>query len=231
MNRAAAGHRCATTATSRTSVRSGWPRRSAAGPGERVLDLLRRPRRQGDRPGRRRAPPWWPPTSRPARVGLVVAQRRGARAGARPPRRRGGRRRRAAVPARRRSTRSSSTRPARASASLRRRADARWRIQPDDVDELAELQRALLDRGPRAGAPGRRARLQRVHARPRPRPSRIDEWLAATRPDVEALAPPASRGRRCGRGALLLPQAAGTDGMYLLRLRVPDGLSAGRLSP
>ena len=47
--------------------------------------------------------------------------------------------------------------------ALRRRPDARWRIEPDDVDHLAELQRRLLDRRLRPGPPGRRDRLQRVH--------------------------------------------------------------------
>ena len=46
----------------------------------------------------------------------------------------------------------------------------------------------------------------------------VDEHLAAARPDLTAL--PALDGpwQAHGRGALLLPQAAGTDGMYVLRL-------------
>ena len=49
----------------------------------------------------------------------------------------------------------------------------------------------------------------------------IDEWAASARPDLEALEPPGEPWGPWGRGALLLPQAAGTDGMCLLRLRVP----------
>ena len=111
--------------------------------------------------------------------------------------------------------------------ALRRRADARWRIVRAEVERLSDLQR--LD-GPRGACPSREAgwhvRLQRLHsprcwwsrpavlvdghiargASPRwfPSPCRAPPW------EFDA-----------GRGALLLPQAEGTDGMYLLRLRVP----------
>ena len=52
----------------------------------------------------------------------------------------------------------------------------------------------------------------------------LDQWLAATRPEIEALDPPGEPWAPLGRGGLLLPQAAGTDGMYLLRLRVPGSV-------
>ncbi len=61
--------------------------------------------------------------------------------------------------------------------ALRRRADARWRIEPNDVRELARLQAQLLDVGGDARAARWAARLQRVHAarrrvgRPRRRPT------------------------------------------------------------
>ena len=44
-----------------------------------------------------------------------------------------------------------------------------------------------------------------------------DTW----HPDLQALPPPGDPWRPWGRGALLLPQAAGTDGMFVLRLRAP----------
>ena len=50
----------------------------------------------------------------------------------------------------------------------------------------------------------------------------VDGWIADEAPDVVALDPPGEPWRPHGRGALLLPQAEGTDGMYVLRLRVPD---------
>ena len=46
---------------------------------------------------------------------------------------------------------------------LRRRPDARWRVQPGDVPRLAGLQRRLLTAAVPLVRPGRRPRLQRVH--------------------------------------------------------------------
>jgi hypothetical protein len=42
--------------------------------------------------------------------------------------------------------------------------------------------------------------------------------LATTHPNFEALPPPGTPWEPLGRGALVLPQAADTDGMYVLRL-------------
>jgi 16S rRNA (cytosine967-C5)-methyltransferase len=47
----------------------------------------------------------------------------------------------------------------------------------------------------------------------------IDDWLAASHPELEALPPPDGPWRPHGRGALLLPQAADTDGMAIFRYR------------
>ena len=49
----------------------------------------------------------------------------------------------------------------------------------------------------------------------------IDEWLAAELPAFAALPAPGEPWTTVGRGARLLPQVAGTDGMYVLRLRAP----------
>ena len=47
----------------------------------------------------------------------------------------------------------------------------------------------------------------------------VDEWAVGALPAFAALARPRAPWRPHGRGALLLPQAAGTDGMYVLSLR------------
>lgn len=47
----------------------------------------------------------------------------------------------------------------------------------------------------------------------------IAEHLAAARPDLEPEPPPEGPWQPHGSGARLLPHAADTDGMYLLRLR------------
>ena len=54
----------------------------------------------------------------------------------------------------------------------------------------------------------------------------IDAWAAGAFPSVRAIPGPGAPWRPHGRGALLLPTAAGTDGMFLLLLR-----DSGRLPP
>jgi 16S rRNA (cytosine967-C5)-methyltransferase len=100
---------------------------------------------------------------------------------------------------------------------LRRRPDARWRIGPGDVTDLAQLQRELLDEGVALVAPGGLL-VYSVCTLTRAETVDIDDWLAITHPGLEALPPPDAPWEPLGRGALLLPQAADTDGMYVLRL-------------
>jgi len=101
--------------------------------------------------------------------------------------------------------------------ALRRRPDARWRIEPGDVGRLAELQRRLVDEAARAVAPGG-VLVYSVCTLTSAETLAVDEHLADSRPDLVALPVPEGPWRPHGRGALLLPQAAGTDGMYVLRL-------------
>jgi 16S rRNA (cytosine967-C5)-methyltransferase len=103
---------------------------------------------------------------------------------------------------------------------LRRRPDARWRAQPPDVARLAVLQRGLVDAAARLVAPGG-VLVYGVCTLTEAETLGIDEHLAATRPDLEALDAPGAPWRGHGRGALLLPQDADTDGMFVLRLRRP----------
>ncbi len=49
---------------------------------------------------------------------------------------------------------------------LRRRPDARWRVQPSDVDDLAALRARAPRRRHGRGTPGRSPRLLRLHADP-----------------------------------------------------------------
>ena len=131
------------------------------------------------------------------------------------------------APARRApSTGCCSTRPCSGIGVLRRRPDARWRLQPEAIAELAALQRDLL-----------------AAAAPLVRPGGILVYSVCTLTTEEThrrrrlgrRAPPrlhrASRRRAHpwtphGRGALLLPQAAGTDGMFVLALRAPRSAEA-----
>jgi len=105
---------------------------------------------------------------------------------------------------------------------LRRRPEARWRLSPSDVDQLAALQRELVAAAVGRLRPGG-VLAYCVCTLTREETTDIDDWIAATypalTPDPGAL--PGPPWRPHGRGALLLPSAAGTDGMFLLSLTGP----------
>ncbi|MFM8861762.1 MAG: transcription antitermination factor NusB, partial [Acidimicrobiia bacterium] len=105
--------------------------------------------------------------------------------------------------------------------SLRRRPDARWRIGPDDIGGLVELQRTLLDRAVHLVRPGGEVVFS-VCTITVAETLGIDEWVAEAHPSMTAFDAPGAPWEPLGRGALLLPQTAGTDGMYVLRLRRAD---------
>jgi len=110
---------------------------------------------------------------------------------------------------------------------LRRRPDARWRLRPEVVDELAALQRDLLA----AAAPLVRPGGVLVYSVCTLTPEEtlgIDDWAATALADFAALAAPGAPWRPHGRGALLLPQDAGTDGMYVLALQSRSGAGTPR---
>jgi len=103
--------------------------------------------------------------------------------------------------------------------ALRRRPDARWRVRPEDVGRLAALQCRLLASVAGLVEPGG-VLVYSVCTLTRAETLDVGTWLAA---DLSSgwvvLEPPGPPWEPHGRGALLLPQAAGTDGMYLVALR------------
>jgi 16S rRNA (cytosine967-C5)-methyltransferase len=101
---------------------------------------------------------------------------------------------------------------------LRRRADARWRITDDAIEELAVLQRELVRSVAPLVRPGGTL-LYSVCTLTSAETVGVDEWAAANLAGFTPLAPPEHPWTPRGRGALLLPQAAGTDGMFVLALR------------
>ncbi|HVM03608.1 MAG TPA: transcription antitermination factor NusB [Acidimicrobiales bacterium] len=101
---------------------------------------------------------------------------------------------------------------------LRRRPDARWRIQPEDVDRLAALQRRLLDGAAALVRPGGLL-VYSVCTLTRAETVEVDQWLASAHPELVAVEPPGPPWAPLGRGARLLPQDAGTDGMFAVGLR------------
>jgi 16S rRNA (cytosine967-C5)-methyltransferase len=100
---------------------------------------------------------------------------------------------------------------------LRRRPDARWRVEPNDVRDLAALQRVLLAAAADAVRPGGRL-VYAVCTLSKEETLGVDEWARAELPDLVADPPPSAPWRRFGRGALLLPSDAQTDGMFVLSL-------------
>jgi 16S rRNA (cytosine967-C5)-methyltransferase len=101
---------------------------------------------------------------------------------------------------------------------LRRRPDARWRIRPDDVVDLADLQRALLGAAGALLVPGGTL-VYSVCTMTAAETVDIDRWLAGAHPELEAGTVPGLPWVGRGRGAQLLPQTVGTDGMFILILR------------
>lgn len=101
---------------------------------------------------------------------------------------------------------------------LRRRPDARWRIDADDVGRLAALQRELVDAAVELVRPGGTL-VYSVCTLTAEETVGVDRWLADVHPEMTPLDAPGGAWRSAGRGAILLPQAAGTDGMYLLQAR------------
>jgi 16S rRNA (cytosine967-C5)-methyltransferase len=104
---------------------------------------------------------------------------------------------------------------------LGRRPDARWRMQPGDVANLAALQRAIVAATIPLVRPGG-ILVYAACTLTAAESIELDGWLEHRHPDLRPDGIPPAPWRPYGRGARLLPQDAGTDGMYVLRLRL-DG--------
>jgi 16S rRNA (cytosine967-C5)-methyltransferase len=111
---------------------------------------------------------------------------------------------------------------------LRRRPDARWRVQPGDVHELSQLQRVLLAAAAGAVKPGGRL-VYAVCTLSNEETLEVDEWACTELPELVAEPCPPPPWRPHGRGAILLPSDARTDGMFVLSLtrRAGDDVPSG----
>ncbi len=98
---------------------------------------------------------------------------------------------------------------------LRRRPEARWRVQPAQVESLAELQRSLLAAAADVVKIGGRL-VYSVCTMSRDETLGVDEWAASELPQLVAIEPPGLPWRPFGRGAIILPHDAATDGMFVL---------------
>ena len=99
--------------------------------------------------------------------------------------------------------------------ALRRRADARWRIDSNDIVELAGLQAQLLASAAELVAPGGRlvysvCTITAAESVDHPTPEGFE---------VDPSTPPAGTWRSFRQGWRVLPQDADTDGMVLIRYR------------
>jgi 16S rRNA (cytosine967-C5)-methyltransferase len=100
---------------------------------------------------------------------------------------------------------------------LRRRPEARWRIEGHDIETLAGLQRDLLAHAATLVRPGGRL-VYSVCTVSDDETIGVDTWAQDALDGFVASAPPAAPWRPHGRGALLLPHDARTDGMFVLVL-------------
>jgi 16S rRNA (cytosine967-C5)-methyltransferase len=99
--------------------------------------------------------------------------------------------------------------------SLRRRPDARWRMEEKEIPVLVALQKALVDSSVRALRVGGTF-VYSVCTLTADETVGIDEYIAETYPELEALPPVRGHGwEPVGRGARIVP--AETDGMAVFR--------------
>ncbi len=100
---------------------------------------------------------------------------------------------------------------------LHRRPDARWRIEPDAVATLASNSwRLLQSAAPLVGPTG--MLVYSVCTITRAETIDVGEWAVDQLDGFVALPPPGGPWHPHGPGAILLPQIAGTDGMFVLRM-------------
>jgi 16S rRNA (cytosine967-C5)-methyltransferase len=97
---------------------------------------------------------------------------------------------------------------------LRRRPEARWRIDRASVEPLAELQRRLLREAAIAVRPGGLL-VYSVCTLTRAETTGVAGWAAANLDGFTLVAPPGAPWESSGAGARLLPNRAGTDGMFV----------------
>jgi 16S rRNA (cytosine967-C5)-methyltransferase len=101
--------------------------------------------------------------------------------------------------------------------TLRRRADLRWRVEPESVERLARLQRELVEAGAPLVRPGGLL-VYSVCTLTAAESLGVDEVLAERHPELVPVDPPADGlWEPWGRGAIVLPQSVGSDGMCLFR--------------
>ena len=103
---------------------------------------------------------------------------------------------------------------------LGRRADARWRVGPNDVEELARLQAKLVRAAFRLVRP-RGVVIYSVCTMTAAETVGIDQMVAQEHLATEAIPITDPRWRPQSRGALILPQDHKTDAMFVAKYKAP----------
>lgn len=104
---------------------------------------------------------------------------------------------------------------------LGRRADARWRIKPTDISELAVLQTELVRMAFALTRPGGVV-IYSVCTMTTAETTEIDGLVAQEHPDAVPIPTTDPRWRSHSRGGLILPHDHQTDGMFAVKYRTPD---------
>jgi len=102
---------------------------------------------------------------------------------------------------------------------LRRRPDSRWRADAGGPERLAALQRDLLTAAIGLLRPGGTL-IYSVCTLTSAETLGVDAFIESEYPNLVPLPPLGDPWREWGRGSLLLPQSAGTDGMSLFRYQL-----------
>ncbi len=110
---------------------------------------------------------------------------------------------------------------------LGRRADARWRVGPDDVKELARLQAKLVRAAFGLIRPGGVV-IYSVCTMTKAETAAIDDAVAQEHPDAEAIPISDPRWRPHSRGALVLPQDHNTDAMFVAKYQARHHAGSGQ---
>jgi 16S rRNA (cytosine967-C5)-methyltransferase len=101
---------------------------------------------------------------------------------------------------------------------LRRRPDARWRVKPADIDELAALQLRLLESALPTVAPGGML-VYSVCTLTLAETVRVASAFSSAHPELSVVEAPGEPWRPVDGGAMLLPHDADTDGMAVFGWR------------
>lgn len=112
--------------------------------------------------------------------------------------------------------------------ALRRRPDARWRLQESDIDELAVVQACILTAARRLVKPGGTLVYSVCTLTAAESRDHDDALVASGSDEWVALPAPEAPWRQYGRGARVLPHDDDTDGMTVFRwLRQGSSVASG----